>query len=318
MKDKCFLVTGGAGFIGSHLVDALLAREAKAVVAVDNLFLGSLENLALAQRAERFYFYREDAADLPAMDHLIAKHQIEVVFNLATKALLYSFTNPEGAFMVNVEIMRTLLYLQRKGAFQTLIHCSSSEAYGTAQTFPMDESHPYVPATPYAAGKAAADLMALSYAHTFGNDLTIIRPFNNYGPRQNKDRGLEAVIPLTAARLMRGEPPIIYGDGEQTRDFIYVDDTVAGLLAAYQTPAARGQVINLASGQELSITRVMQGICAYFNYEGKIEFRAARPADVRRHCGDIQRAREVLGFAPAIDFEEGLKRTLDWYTGQGQ
>ncbi|NUO84279.1 GDP-mannose 4,6-dehydratase, partial [candidate division KSB1 bacterium] len=102
MKDKCFLVTGGAGFIGSHLVDALLAREAKAVVAVDNLFLGSLENLALAQRSERFYFYREDAADLPAMDHLIAKHQIEVVFNLATKALLYSFTNPEGAFMVNV------------------------------------------------------------------------------------------------------------------------------------------------------------------------------------------------------------------------
>ncbi|NUO81154.1 GDP-mannose 4,6-dehydratase, partial [candidate division KSB1 bacterium] len=133
-----------------------------------------------------------------------------------------------------------------------------------------------------------------------------------------KDRGLEAVIPLTAARLMRGEPPIIYGDGQQTRDFIYVDDTVAGLLAAYQTPAARGQVINLASGQELSITRVMQGICAYFNYEGKIEFRAARPADVRRHRGDIQRAREVLGFAPAIDFEEGLKRTLDWYTGQGQ
>lgn len=318
MKDKCFLVTGGAGFIGSHLVDALLAREAKAVVAVDNLFLGSLENLALAQRSERFYFYREDAADLPAMDHLIAKHQIEVVFNLATKALLYSFTNPEGAFMVNVEIMRTLLYLQRKSAFQTLIHCSSSEAYGTAQAFPMDENHPYVPATPYAAGKAAADLMALSYAHTFGNDLTIIRPFNNYGPRQNKDRGLEAVIPLTAARLMRGEPPIIYGDGEQTRDFIYVDDTVAGLLAAYQTPAARGQVINLASGQELSITRVMQGICAYFNYEGKIEFRAARPADVRRHRGDIQRAREVLGFAPAIDFEEGLKRTLDWYTGQGQ
>ncbi len=318
MKDKCFLVTGGAGFIGSHLVDALLAHEAKAVVAVDNLFLGSMENLALAQRSERFYFYREDAADLPAMDHLIAKHQIEIVFNLATKALLYSFTNPEGAFMVNVEIMRTLLYLQRKGAFQTLIHCSSSEAYGTAQTFPMDESHPYVPATPYAAGKAAADLMALSFAHTFGNALTIIRPFNNYGPRQNKERGLEAVIPLTAARLMRGEAPIIYGDGQQTRDFIYVDDTVAGLLAAYRTPAARGQVINLASGEEIRIERVVRGICAYFNYEGKIEYRAARPADVRRHRGDIQRARELLGFAPKIDFEEGLKRTLDWYTGQGQ
>ena len=314
MKDKSILVTGGAGFIGSHLVDALLARGASAVVVVDNLFLGSMENLASAQRSARVHFYREDAAELSAMEHLIAEHRVEVVFNLATKALLYSFANPEGAYMVNVEIMRTLLYLQRKGAFQTLIHCSSSEAYGTAQIFPMAESHPYVPATPYAAGKAAADLMALSYAHTFGNDLAIIRPFNNYGPRQNKDRGLEAVIPLTAARLMRGEAPIIYGDGEQTRDFIFVEDTVAGLLAAYEISASRGQVINLASGEELSIARVIKGVCAYFNYHGEIEYRAARPADVRRHRGDIQRAREVLWFEPKVSFEEGLKRTLDWYT----
>lgn len=313
IKNKSVLVTGGAGFIGSHLVDALLAREASAVVVVDNLFLGSMENLAQAQHSERFHFYHEDAADLSSMDHIIAKHRIEVVFNLATKALLYSFTNPEGAFMVNVEIMRTLLYLQRKGAFKTLVHCSSSEAYGTAQIFPMDENHPFVPATPYAAGKAAADLMALSYAHTFGNDLTIVRPFNNYGPRQNKDRGLEAVIPLTAARLMRGEAPIIYGDGRQTRDFIYVDDTVRGIIAAYATPAARGQVFNLASGEEISIARVIKAICAYFNYKGAIEYREARAADVRRHRGDIQRAREALGFEPKVKFEEGLKRTLDWY-----
>jgi len=314
IKEKCVLVTGGAGFIGSHLVDALLAREASAVIVVDNLFLGSLENLMQAQRSAPFHFYREDAADLSVMDHIIAKHRVEAVFNLATKALLYSFTNPEGAFVVNIEIMRTLLYLQRKGAFQTLVHCSSSEAYGTAQTFPMDESHPYVPATPYAAGKAAADLMALSYAHTFGKDLTIIRPFNNYGPRQNKDRGLEAVIPLTAARLMRGEAPIIYGDGQQTRDFIYVEDTVAGILAAYEKPASREQVFNLASGEEISIARVIKGICAYFNYAGEIEYRAARTADVRRHRGDIQRAQEVLGFEPKVKFEEGLRRTLDWYT----
>lgn len=313
IKNKSVLVTGGAGFIGSHLVDALLARGAGAVVAIDNLFLGSLDNLAAAQKSERFHFYREDAADLPVMDHLTVKHRVEIVFNLATKALLYSFTNPEGAFMVNVEIIRTLLYLQRKGAFKTLIHCSSSEAYGTAQAFPMDENHPYVPATPYAAGKAAADLMALSYAHTFGADLAIIRPFNNYGPRQNKDRGLEAVIPLTAARLMRGEAPIIYGDGEQTRDFIYVEDTVNGLLLAYEIPAARGQVINLASGKEISIAEVMRGICAYFKYDGPIDYREARPADVRRHRGDLQRAQKILGFTPQVNFEEGLKRTLDWY-----
>ena len=314
LKNKSVLVTGGAGFIGSHLVDILLAQEARTVVAVDNLFLGSVENLSEAKRSGRMLFYREDAADLFMMDHLLALHQIEVVFNLATKALLYSFENPEGAFGVNVDIMRTLLYLQRKGAFQTLMHCSSSEAYGTAQVVPMDEDHPYVPATPYAAGKAAADLMALSYAHTFGADLAIVRPFNNYGPRQNKDRGLEAVIPLTAARLMHGEKPVIYGDGLQTRDFIYVEDTVRGLLAAYGAPAARGQVINLASGKEISIIEIMRGICDYFDYRGPIEYREARPADVRRHCGGIRRAREVLGFEPIVSFAEGLKKTLAWYT----
>lgn len=315
LKGKSVLVTGGAGFIGSHLVEALLAREAGAVAVVDNLFLGSMENLSGAMKSGRVHFYREDAADLFAMDNILARHRAEAVFNLATKALLYSFDNPEGAFAVNVDIMRTLLYLQRKGAFQTLIHCSSSEAYGTAQFFPMDESHPCAPATPYAAGKAAADLMALSYAHTFGAEVAIIRPFNNYGPRQNKDRGLEAVIPLTAARLLRGERPVIYGDGLQTRDFIYVEDTVRGILLAYETPAARGQALNLASGREISIAEVIRGICQYFNYRGEIEYREGRPADVRRHCGDIRRAREILGFEPAVSFAEGLRKTLDWYCG---
>jgi len=316
LRNKSVLVTGGAGFIGSHLVDALLARQAGAVVVVDNLFLGSLENLANALQSARCRFYREDAADLFAMDRIIGKHQVEVVFNLATKALLYSFENPEGAFMVNVGIMRTLLYLQRKGAFRTLIHCSSSEAYGSARSFPMDESHPYTPATPYAAGKAAADLMALSYFHTFGNEVAIIRPFNNYGPRQNKDRGLEALIPMTAARLMRGEPPVIYGDGQQTRDFIFVEDTVRGILAAYQTQAARGQIINLASGQEISIHEVVTTICRYFDYTGPITYEQARTADVRRHRADIRRAQTILGFSPQVNFHEGIKSTLDWYTGK--
>jgi UDP-glucose 4-epimerase len=313
LQNKSILVTGGAGFIGSHLVDALLAQEARTVVVVDNLFLGSVENLSEALKSGRVYFHREDATDLFMMDHILARHGVEVVFNLATKALLYSFENPEGAFAVNVDLVRTLLYLQRKGAFKTLIHCSSSEAYGTAQIFPMDESHPYAPATPYAAGKAAADLMALSYAHTFGAEVSIIRPFNNYGPRQNKDRGLEAVIPLTAARLLRGERPVICGDGRQTRDFIYVEDTVRGLLAACAVSASRGQVINLASGKEISIAEVIGSVCDYFGYHGEIEYREARPADVRRHRGDIRRAQEILGFEPVVGFEEGLKKTLDWY-----
>lgn len=314
LSDCSVLVTGGAGFIGSHLVEGLLARGVKRVVVVDNLFLGSLDNLTEASRSGRFVFCREDAAELPAMDRLLADHRCDVVYNLATKALLYSFQNPEGAFDVNTNIMRTLLYLQRKGAFQTLIHTSSSEAYGSAVEFPMSEDHPYVPATPYAAGKAAADLMALSYVHTFQADVTIIRPFNNYGPRQNMNRGLEAIIPLTAARIMRGEAPIQHGDGLQTRDFIYVDDTIRGLLAAYDEPAARGEVMNLASGIETPIRDVLGGICEYFGYRGPIQQQPPRAADVRRHRGDITRAQRVLSFAPTTDFRAGLAKTLDWYT----
>jgi UDP-glucose 4-epimerase len=308
------LVTGGAGFIGSHLVNALLDRGARRVVVVDNLFLGTLDNLATARDSDRFVFYREDAAELPAMDRILADHGCEVVFNLATKALLYSFQNPEGAFDVNTNIMRTLLYLQRKGAFQTLVHTSSSEAYGSAVEFPMSEEHPYVPATPYAAGKAAADLMAMSYVHTFQSDVSIVRPFNNYGPRQNMNRGLEAIIPLTAARIMRGESPVLHGDGLQTRDFMYVDDTIRGILAAYDDPASRGEVLNLASGIETPIRDVIDGICDYFGYRGPIDQQPPRAADVRRHRGDISKAQRLIAFAPTIEFKSGLKKTLDWYT----
>jgi UDP-glucose 4-epimerase len=314
LSDCSVLVTGGAGFIGSHLVNGLLARGVRRVVVVDNLFLGSLDNLVEARESDRFVFYREDAAELPAMDRILADHGCSVVFNLATKALLYSFQNPEGSFDVNTNIMRTLLYLQRKGAFETLIHTSSSEAYGSAVEFPMSEEHPYVPATPYAAGKAAADLMAMSYVHTFQSDISIIRPFNNYGPRQNMSRGLEAIIPLTAARIMRGEAPVLHGDGLQTRDFIYVDDTIDGILTAYDTPATRGEIMNLASGIETPIRNVIDGICEYFGYKGPIDQHPPRQADVRRHRGDIAKAERLIGFAPTTDFATGLKRTLDWYT----
>ena len=313
LENKSVLVTGGAGFIGSHLTDALLNRDVRQVVVVDNLFLGSLDNLSEVRESDRFHFYKEDASDLVIMDRLVAKHKVEVVFNLATKALLYSFENPDDAFMVNVAIARTLLHLQRKGAFKTLIHCSSSEAYGTAQSVPMAENHAYIPETPYAAGKAAADLMFISYARTFGNEITIVRPFNNYGPRQNKDRGLEALIPLTANRLMQGKKPIIYGDGMQTRDFIYVEDTVAALLAGFENFHARGQVFNIGSGEEITIKKVIQYICDYFQYRGPIEYRKTRVADVKRHIADIKLAQEVLKFEPQVSFRSGIQRTLDWY-----
>lgn len=313
VKNKKVLVTGGAGFIGSHLCDSLLSAGAAKVVCVDNFFLGKMENIADALAHDNFVLYRDDARNFGALQAVMEKEGVEVVFNLATIALNYSFFNPFDAYMVNVQIANTLLELLKTGAYQTLVHTSSSEAYGTAQYSPMDENHPTDPTTPYAAGKAAADLMLHSFYKVAGLDISIVRPFNNYGPRQNAMGSLAAVIPATARRIREGGRPVVEGDGEQTRDFLYVADTVRGLILAYEREASRGKVINLGSGKGISINALLRGICDYMGYAGEWEHRPARTSDVRDLCADTGRARELLGFAPEVAFEEGIARTLDWY-----
>lgn len=313
ISGKCVLVTGGAGFIGSHLCDALLAQGASKVVCVDNFFLGKMENLQEALLHDNFVLYRDDARNFGVLQAIMEKEKIEVVFNMATIALNYSFFNPFDAYMVNVEIANTLLELLKVGAYQTLVHTSSSEAYGTAQYSPMDENHPTDPTTPYAAGKAAADLMVHSFYKVLGLDISIVRPFNNYGPRQNAIGSLAAIIPATARRIQEGGKPMVEGDGEQTRDFIYVGDTVRGLISAYEKEESRGKIINLGSGKDISINTLLREICDYMKYEGEWEHRPARTSDVRNLCADSKRAKELLGFEPEISFEEGIRKTLDWY-----
>lgn len=313
IKGKNVLVTGGAGFIGSHLSDELLAREAAKVVCVDNFFLGKDENIAEAATHDNFVLYRDDARHFGVMQSVIEKEGIDVVFNMATIALNYSFFNPFDAYMVNVEIANTLLELLKMKAYKTLIHTSSSEAYGTAQYSPMDENHPTDPTTPYAAGKAAADLMIHSFSKVLGLDISIIRPFNNYGPRQNAEGPLAGIIPVTAKRIKNGEKPVINGDGEQTRDFIYVKDTVRGLLLAYEKEGSRGKIINLGSGVDISMNVLIKTICDHMGYNGEWEYRTERTSDVRNLCANIERARNVLGFEPQMKFEDGIRTTLDWY-----
>lgn len=313
IKGKRVLVTGGAGFIGSHLCDELLERGAAKVVCVDNFFLGKMENISEALRHNNFVLYRDDARQFGVMQSIIEKEAIEVVFNMATIALNYSFFNPFDAYMVNVQIANTLLELLKVGAYQTLIHTSSSEAYGTAQYSPMDENHPTDPTTPYAAGKAAADMMVHSFSKVLDLDVSIIRPFNNYGPRQNAQGPLAGIIPATAKRIKDGEKPVVNGDGEQTRDFIYVKDTVRGLLLAYEKTESRGKIINLGSGKDISMNQLLQKICEYMNYEGEWDHKEGRNSDVRNLCAGIERAKKLLGFEPQVDFDEGIKETLDWY-----
>jgi len=306
-----YLVTGGAGFVGSHLVDRLLADGAKKVVVVDNFFLGKESNLAEAMRSGRVAVYREDVRFLTSLETIIEKEHPDTVFDLAVKPLPYSFTDPDGAYMVSVEIARNLAHLVKGRAFSKLVHVSSSEAYGSAEYVPMDEKHPLNPASPYAAGKAAADLLLLSYAQMFNSPITIVRPFNIYGPRQNTHT-YAAVIPITVTRILEGKNPIIEWDGKQTRDFTFVTDTVDGIVKLAKCDAAIGEVTNIGQGGQTSIEDIVLTICKVMGHEG-VDHKEKRPQDVRRHWADISKAKRLIGFEPKVSLEEGLKRTVEWY-----
>jgi UDP-glucose 4-epimerase len=308
------VVTGGAGFIGSHLVDALLERGCESVAVVDTFFLGKEENLrdAREKHGDRLTVYRDDAADYGAMTTVVQTEKPDVVFDLATKALLYSFFNPAGACRVNLDIALTLAELQRAGAYGRLVHLSSSEVYGSAVEIPMTEAHPLLAETTYAAGKAAADLALASYVRMFDADIVTVRPFNNYGPRQN-DQALAGVVPLTIRRVLSGQPPILEGDGSQTRDFVYVGDTVEAIMRMATVGAARGELVNIGSGVETPIGTIVRTIAELLGWQDEFEHRPRRKADVERHCADVSRAVELLGPLPATPLDEGLARTVAWH-----
>ncbi len=305
------LVTGGAGFIGSHLVDRLLQLDAREVVVIDNLFTGDSANLDGALETARATLYRDDAEHSTSLDYIFAKHSIDVVFNCATKALNYSFLNPANAYATNVIVLLNLLELQRRGVFATLCHFSTSEIYGTAIYEPMDEAHPRNPTTTYAAGKAAADMALESYVRMFELDSFIVRPFNNYGPRQNYQGMLAGVIPVTARRILTGGVPEIHGDGKQSRDFIYVSDTVDAVTKLYAVLTA-GESVNISTDNQLTISELIQRVTIDLGYTGPINFGPARQADVLCHNASNAKLRSLIDFN-LTSFDEGLSRTLAYY-----
>lgn len=310
------LITGGAGFIGSHLADHLIERGASNIAIVDNLFLGNEQNLENARtRAQSYSFYREDAADADAMRAIVSKEKPDFVFDCATKALLYSFFNPAGACRVNLDIALVLAELLRDEMIGKLVHISSSEVYGSAVSVPMDETHPLLAETTYAAGKAAADLALQSYARMFDLDIRLVRPFNNYGPRQNSGQ-LAAIVPLSIKRIQTGGQPFIEGDGLQTRDFIFVNDTVSAIADLAVCEATGHDPINVASGVETSILEIVQKLCQVMGYTDEIEYRPARKADVLRHVADVSRATSLIGEIGKTPLETGLAATAEWFQGR--
>lgn len=311
---KSILVTGGAGFIGSHLVDRLIADEPERITVVDNFFLGSMENLGSAlNRRPDIDVIRLDASDLAAMQDVVTARSIDTVFDLAVIPLPTSLVYPAWTVQINVGIATSFCEIARRGLIERLIHVSSSEAYGSARYVPMDEDHPHDAITPYAASKSAADHIIDSYVQTFGIDATVIRPFNNIGPRQNPG-SYAGIVPIVVRKVMNGQPIEIHGDGEQTRDFSYAPDT-ADLIAQIQgSPDCRGQVLNVATGVETSINELVTRILAVMGAQDHpVVHTADRPGDVRRHSADVTRLTKLIGHRPQALSDDALAATVDWY-----
>ncbi|MDL4839764.1 dTDP-glucose 4,6-dehydratase [Aquibacillus rhizosphaerae] len=310
--NSTILVIGGAGFIGSHLVDKLLTEKAAQIIIVDNLFTGNKRNVTDALN-NGAVLYVDDAENKESLDYIMEKHDIDIVFNCATKALNYSFINPSNAYLTNVVVLNNLLELQRKKAFKTLCHFSSSEAYGSAQYEPIDEKHPLAPTTTYAAGKASADLMLESYVKMFDLDSFLVRPFNNFGPRQNFEGPLAGVIPVTIKKIIDGDTPEIHGGGQQTRDFIYVEDAVNIILKVFPI-IQPGDTVNITTDQQLSIESVFQIIIEVMKYEGNVIRKPNRKADVYSHRGSVEKLQNMIGRHDKTPFKDGIEATVNWVT----
>lgn len=310
IKNSTILVTGGAGFIGSHLVDRLIEEGAKEVIVIDNLFVGSEENLKDAI-LKGVIFYKDDIEITSSLDYIFEKHNIDIVFNCATKALNYSFVNPKNAFDTNVNGILNILEHQRRGNFKTLVHFSTSEVYGSAVYEPMDENHPIKPTTTYAAGKAAADIAVHSWVNMFDLDVFIVRPFNNYGPRQNYKGYLAGIIPITAYRILNDINPEIHGTGLQSRDFIYVLDTVDAIIKLYPL-MKKADSVNISTDGQISMKDVIYKIVNLMDYKGEVLNKPARGADVECHNASNAKVKSMIDYQ-LTSFEEGLEKTITWY-----
>jgi UDP-glucose 4-epimerase len=305
------LVTGGAGFIGSHLVDGLAADAQNEIVVLDDFSTGTRENLAQHGSAPRVQVIAADIRDAGRVRELM--RGIDVVYHLAVQCLRISIRDPYLVHEVNATGTLNLLTAARDENVARFIYCSSSEVYGSAVRVPMDEEHPLAPTTPYGASKLAGEAYTRSFYLTYGLPMVVVRPFNTYGPREHFEGPYGEVIPKFVLRALNDAPLVIFGDGEQTRDFTEVGDTVRGLILAGQCDALVGEVVNVARGQEVTINALAQIVLdALPQTRSRVEHQAARPGDVRRHFADITKARTQLGWAPRVEIREGVRRYIDW------
>lgn len=301
-----YLVTGAAGFIGSNLVEVLVARGEQ-VVALDNLATGKLSNLSPFQSA--IDFREADIGDESALAKALAGVDY-VLHQAALPSVPRSIEEPLRSHESNATGTLKLLIAARDAGVKRLVYASSSSVYGDSPTLPKHEEMPTRPLSPYAVNKLAGEEYCKVFTRVYGLPTVSLRYFNVFGPRQDPKSQYAAVIPAFITSMLRGEAPTIHGDGLQTRDFTYVSNVVEANLLACHGEGAQGEALNIACGEQLSLVRLVEGINRHLGTQIKPVFGPPRPGDVRDSLADITRARQLLGYEPRVSVEAGLKRTI--------
>jgi UDP-glucose 4-epimerase len=306
----CALVTGGAGFIGGHLVERLVS-DGWQVRVLDDFSSGRASNLSACEG--RFELHRGDLTDVDLLDRAVSG--TDVIFHEgAIASVPQSIDDPERTHHVNTTGTLRVLQAARRHGVRRVVFAASSAAYGNDETLPKREDQRPDILSPYAAQKYASELYLGLFHDLYGLETVALRYFNVYGPRQDPKSDYAAVIPLFIAAALREKTLRIHGDGEQTRDFVYVDDVVEANLLAAGAPGVGG-VYNVASGRRTSVNDLVRVISSCVGREVDVKFEDERAGDVRHSWADIDRTRAALGFTPSVDLQTGLERTVDAFRG---
>jgi nucleoside-diphosphate-sugar epimerase len=306
-----YLITGVAGFIGSSLARELL-RRGEQVRGVDNFSTGKKENLS--EILEKIDFREADILDLEAMQRTCAGVDY-VLHQAAIPSVPKSVLDPIGSNRANIDGTVNVLVAARDARVKRVIYAASSSAYGDTPTLPKREEMTPDPISPYAVAKLASERYMISFYRCYGLETISLRYFNIFGPRQDPSSPYSGVLAKFITQMLRGEQPTIFGDGEQSRDFTYIDNAVEANLLACKAPVAQaaGKVFNVATGHRATLNetfRLLQGITSY---SGSPIYDTERGGDIKHSLADISRAEAALGYKPMVDFEEGLRRTVEWY-----
>ena len=306
-----YLVTGGAGFIGSHLAEALL-RRGERVRVVDSFITGKRKNL---QHLSNVELLEGDLGDL-AVAHAAVRGIQYVLHQAAIPSVPRSVEDPITSNRANIDATLNVLVAARDAGVKRIVYAGSSSAYGNTPTLPKREDMPNNPLSPYALQKLVGEQYMQIFTSLYGLETVTIRYFNVFGPRQDPSSPYSGVVSVFARALLENTPVTIYGDGEQTRDFTYIANVVDGVLRAVKAPGASGAVVNVATGSSISLNRLFEGMRSLTGSRLNVNYGPPRNGDVKDSLADITKARTLLGYEPKVSFEDGLRETVEWYRAE--